>query len=180
MNHQSNEVWKSVAGYSGIYEVSNLGRVRSFHSLGGRRKHTARVAHRILTPARQHNGQMKVTLCKDGRHTDHYVSRLVAAAFLPVPPVYFLDGNPSNLSADNIRYCSRAESKKHTGGAGGGKVKLDAEQVQQIREKYAKGEPCRERYRKRTVTYADLAKEYEVGISTISHVINEVTHRQEI
>ena len=79
-----------------------------------------------------------------------------------------------NLAADNIRYCSWVESKKRTGGGSG--ARLTAEQVQQIREKYAAGEPCRGRYRKRTVTYSDLAEEYGVGIPTISHIVTGVTH----
>jgi len=172
------EVWKPIAGYAGLYDVSDRGRVRSYHAKGGRNRATTnKGTHRVLTPVVQPNGHRKITLCSGGAHVDHYVSRLVAAAFLAVPPVYFLDGDTSNLSADNIGYCSRAESMKHTGGTHSGIGKLDPVQVQQIREKYAAGEVCRGRYRRRTVTYVDLAQEYGVGVPTISHIVNRVTHK---
>jgi len=32
------EIWKDVAGYDGVYEISNLGRLKSNHNWGGKEK----------------------------------------------------------------------------------------------------------------------------------------------
>jgi hypothetical protein len=29
----ASEIWKEIAGYAGLYDVSNMGRVRSYHTL---------------------------------------------------------------------------------------------------------------------------------------------------
>lgn len=174
MNHDSNnEQWKPIAGYEGFYSISNRGRIKSYHTLGRiNSKVRSFKSFRFLSPTAKRNGQLQVTLCNSTGRTEHYVSRLVAAAFLPVPPVYFLDGNPHNLNADNIGYCSRSESKKHTAGRrsgviGDGKPKLTLEQVQQIRERHFEG----------NVTMTTLADEYGVNVTTISNIIRRETYK---
>jgi hypothetical protein len=108
------EVWKSIAGYEGLYEVSDLGRVRSFHTKGRRGCKLALTDKgtrvRILAPFPTPEGYLQVTLHKGGRQAGHYVSRLVIAAFSGEPIVFSIDGNKNNLAAGNLRYGTRYEA----------------------------------------------------------------------
>ena len=65
------EEWKDVVGYEGLYEVSNLGRVRN--------KQTGKV----LKPKMTHWGYYQLNLCNNGTRKTKTVHRLVAQAWIP-------------------------------------------------------------------------------------------------
>lgn len=69
-----NEKWKSITGYEGLYEVSDLGRVRSLNY-----RLTGKV--NVLNPG-INNGYLLVCLCKDGKKKMFFVHRLVVTAFI--------------------------------------------------------------------------------------------------
>jgi NUMOD4 motif len=83
------EVWKSVVGLEGYYEVSNLGRVRSVDrvvehkgAIGGR----VRRKGQIMTNSFDRNGYLQVCIRKEGKAIcPNKVHRLVAIAFTPQP-----------------------------------------------------------------------------------------------
>lgn len=64
------EVWKDIPNYEGLYKISNLGRVKSFVK-----------KERILRPADNGNGYMKVCLCKNGKQKYFLIHRLVYESF---------------------------------------------------------------------------------------------------
>lgn len=104
------EYWKSPEGFSGRYEVSSLGRVRSLTSARG----TPWKTGPVLLRARPHaGGYSRVSL----RRMDFYVHRLVAEAFVgPCPDGYqcaHLDGDPSNNAASNLQWVSPKENQSH-------------------------------------------------------------------
>lgn len=68
------EIWKSVKGYEGLYEVSDMGNVRSL-----RRKTTK---GKILKPAIDKDGYLRVSLSKNNQIKNYPVHRLVAIAFV--------------------------------------------------------------------------------------------------
>ncbi|WP_294166690.1 NUMOD4 domain-containing protein [uncultured Clostridium sp.] len=69
------EVWKEIRGYEGLYEVSNLGKVRRT-SISNRLHNDG-----ILKPIRRNN-YLKVVLSKEGNKTDYFM----------VLPEYNLEG----------------------------------------------------------------------------------------
>ena len=98
------ETWKSIARYEGLYEVSNLGRVRSLKF--GKTK--------ILKPADNGGGYLYVQLCKDGIRKNMFVHRLVASAFMPNPQnldtVNHKDEDKHNNNVSNLEWMSRTDN----------------------------------------------------------------------
>lgn len=74
-----NEIWKDIAGYEGLYQVSNMGRVKSLQST----KMHDRV--KILSPVCADGRYLRVSLYKDKKSKYFQVHRLVASAFLENP-----------------------------------------------------------------------------------------------
>lgn len=98
------EIWKPVEGFEGLYEVSNLGRVKSLSNNKSRKE-------RILKPAKTKNGYLYVGLCRNGKMKYFKVHRLVATAFIPnpegLPEVNHKDESKSNNCVSNLEFCDR-------------------------------------------------------------------------
>ena len=112
-----NEVWKPVAGYEGIYEVSNLGRVRSLDRVrvfrDGRTRHYPSV---MLSGKVGTHGYRAVVLA-NGSNRTVVVHRLVATAFVPHAHgrdwVNHVDGDKLNNRADNLEWVTPQENTAH-------------------------------------------------------------------
>src|SRR5688572_8966386 len=110
----SNENWKDVVGYEGIYLVSDLGRVRSLprevFQPGVIKSYP--INERILKPGIRSGRYLRVNLFRDGEASGVFVHRLVAIAFLPNPEnkrcVNHKDCNPSNNKLDNLEWCTHS------------------------------------------------------------------------
>lgn len=105
------EKFKPVKGYAGIYEISNLGRVKSISRIIERKDGNTRVTEdRIILPFLTKCGYHQIVLCKDGVRKKHYIHRLVANAFLPnlnnLPIINHKDENKLNNRVDNLEWCS--------------------------------------------------------------------------
>ena len=113
------EVWADIAGYDGLYHVSNAGRVLSLRRYDGR---GIEVRGGILKPNVGTTGYLYVNLRKDGRSVHKKIHRLVAAAFLrPEAGRYVVnhrDGNKLNNRIDNLEWCTQAENVAHAFGNG--------------------------------------------------------------
>lgn len=104
------EIWKPVSGFEGVYDVSNLGRVRRVSSfrpgLNG-----------LLTPRLAPNGYFKVRLTNCGKVKPARLHRIMAIAHLPgySPELVCAhkDGNPKNNSLSNLLWCTHNENMQH-------------------------------------------------------------------
>ena len=94
------EIWQPVEGYEGLYEVSNLGRVKSLKY--GKEK--------ILKSWNNGKGYLFVSLCRNGKMKHFKVHRLVSTAFIPnpegLPEINHIDENKSNNCLSNLEWCS--------------------------------------------------------------------------
>lgn len=105
------EIWKDIVGYEGLYQISNLGRVKSLkryvpHFKGGLKV----VPERMKTIFYQKDGRPRVELSKGNLNRKFFVYRLVAQAFIPNPNNYpcinHKDENPANNSIENLEWCT--------------------------------------------------------------------------
>ena len=92
------EIWKNIECFE-QYSVSNLGNVRNNQT------------GRILKPRKHTGGYMRVMLCKDKKHYDYYIHRLVAMAFISnpknLPEVNHKDEDKTNNVVENLEWCDR-------------------------------------------------------------------------
>lgn len=108
---ETQEIWKPIKGYEGLYEVSNLGRVKSIQRPSlYRGKYTRIIKERILKPNLKKEGYLDVHLRDRGR--DHFfkIHRLVAIAFIPnpdnLPQINHIDENKLNNRVENLEWCT--------------------------------------------------------------------------
>lgn len=97
------EIWKDILGYEGLYQVSNLGNVRSLnYRRSGKLK---------LLKQGTDNGYKRVELSKNGKKKKYWVHRLVAISFISNPNNYkevnHKDEDKSNNNVNNLEWCTR-------------------------------------------------------------------------
>ena len=108
------ENWKPVVGYESIYEVSDIGNVRSIDRIdnSGRRRKGKQLFLKKAT-----NGYMVATLCNQGKMKCFLVHRLVLTAFVgnckDGHEAMHLDGNKDNNVITNLRWGSHKENMHH-------------------------------------------------------------------
>lgn len=97
LKNDMEEIWKTVKGYNGYYQVSNTGKVRN--------------PNKVLTPnVGVKNGYVYVTLRKDKR----LLHRIVAETFIPnpfnKPEVDHINGIRTDNNVCNLRWVTRTET----------------------------------------------------------------------
>lgn len=139
------EIWKDILDYEGLYQVSNLGRVKSLGRIVPRagRLGAYRVRERILAAGPNSDGYPMVQLSKLGSVRPAKVHILVMRAFEgPCPEgheVLHRDGDRSNPAFVNLRYGTRKENMADAVahgtvvGPNNGNAKLSLDQVREIR-----------------------------------------------
>lgn len=109
------EIWKDITGYEGIYQVSNLGRVKRIGKY--RNQYKEWNSNVLLKPIDNSNGYLFVTLSKNNKTKQFYIHRLVAYAFIEntdkLPEVNHKDGNKQNNQIENLEWVTCSENIKH-------------------------------------------------------------------
>lgn len=107
------EIFKPVENYEGLYEISNLGRVRSLH------KATCNKSN-ILCARKHHRynyTSASILLNKKGKGKETQISRLVAQAFIPNPEnkpfVNHLDNDATNNIYTNLEWVTHRENVEY-------------------------------------------------------------------
>ena len=103
------EIWKPIKGYEGLYEVSNLGRVKRLpYSIIG--KGIRNFNGGVLKGSIARNGYVRVTLTKNAVNKFYHVHRLVAETFIEnpekLPLINHIDENRTNNRVDNLEWCT--------------------------------------------------------------------------
>lgn len=105
------EEWRPVVGYEGLYEISNLGRVKSLKGWNGKEYVSREKFLKSHISASTPNYSRKVVdLKKNGKRRTFRVHRLIAMAFIPnpdnLPEINHKDSNPLNNAISNLEWCT--------------------------------------------------------------------------
>lgn len=166
------EIWNNIIGFEGLYQVSNLGRVKSLGNNKSKKE-------RILKPIRvsKSNGYYRIHLSKNGKSKLMLLHRIVAIHFIPnplnYPEVNHIEGNKEDCRASKLEWVTRSLNKIHAykiglikpydmNGESGPNAKLTQNQVNEIRDKYTTG----------MFTHNALAELYNTSRMNITHIIN--------
>lgn len=163
-----NEEWRPVVGYEGLYEVSDMGNVRSLDRIIRQAARSGKVYEKairghMLRPGRMPGGHMSVSL---GRKNSRCVHDLVLTAFEGPRPegqeARHLDGAPANNRRGNLAWSSRGDNgrdkKWHNLPA---PYKLRPPEIASIKAALARGQ-----------VQAAIARDFNVSPSTI-HLIKK-------
>lgn len=104
------EIWKDIRGYEGLYQVSNLGNVRSLN-------YNRQNKIKNIKAVSNYRGYLKVSLSKNNIIKNKNVHRLVAEAFIVnpnnFPVVNHKDGNKHNNKIINLEWTTKSENTNH-------------------------------------------------------------------
>lgn len=173
------EIWKDIENYEGIYQVSNIGRVKSLDryvncSPNGKAKRFLKGI--VLRQISDKDGYQIVNLKKHQEGLYSRVHRLVAQAFIPntdnKPQVNHIDGVKYNNIVTNIEWATLSENRRHAYDTGlqDGKSregvknnfsKLNELEVLEIRKMYKKG----------LTNYKEIASMFNVTSGCIQRII---------
>lgn len=110
------EIWKDIKGYEGLYQVSNLGRVKSLQ-----REHKTSSKYiqkeKILSTNVGIRGYTLVSLWKDNKGVQYPLHRLVAKAFIPNPEnkpcIDHINTIRTDNRIENLRWVSHKENSNN-------------------------------------------------------------------
>jgi hypothetical protein len=111
------EQWKDIKGFEGMYQVSNLARIKSVERLRSNGSGMQLQPEKIKDIQTHMNGYKYVNLSKDNKNYTHRIHRLVAEAFIPntenKPDVNHMDTDKGNNLPHNLEWATKKENTKH-------------------------------------------------------------------
>lgn len=172
--NQEIEIWKDVRGYEGVYQVSNLGKIRSIDRLcvdvNGKNR---RMKGREILQAINTVGYKKVTLSANGESVNFLVHRIVAEAFIENSQnkrtVNHIDGNKHNNNALNLEWMSHSENERHAMNIG---IKVHKNSKPRRLNHEILAVSLSIKRDKETMTYQQLSKKYSMSFSSVWKALN--------
>lgn len=164
------EEWRDVIGYEALYQVSNLGRVKSFF----------KGVFKIRKPVLSKPGYFGINLYKNNLSKIIRIHILVAQAFIPnpegKPEVNHRFGNKRDNRVSELEWMTGSENKQHAydiglkkSGSDHPRAKFTAEQVRYIRNVCIPGD--------KEYGISALARKFGVSIGTISEMYHGDTYK---
>lgn len=179
------EIWKDIKGYEGIYQVSNLGRVKALEETwySGRNGYIKKTKPEHIMKYRlaKNTGYCLLKLTKEGKEKHVLVHRLVAETFIlnpnKLPEVNHIDGNKENNCVENLEWVTAKENISHAtrnklrviDGCNNWRAKMSPEDILFIRANY--------KPRDKICGRNALAKKFKCSVTVISNIIARRTYK---
>ena len=170
------EEWRDIQGYEGLYQVSNLGRVRSldrevYTSASSKRGSFVRSAKGAVMKQgkrpKDNGAYLFVILQRHGKSKAFCTHRLVAEAFIPNPDgksqVNHIDGNKANNAVSNLEWVTPKENTAHAFAHG---LRSDEERLRRTRKSVIRSDGMEFN------SITEAARSVEGSIQNISACIN--------
>lgn len=112
------EIWKDVKDYEGLYQVSNLGNLRSLDRIVFNPRYMFQTLKgKLISPVKEHTGYYQVRLNKFGKRETVKLHRLVLITFVGNPDnkaeVNHKNGIKSDNRLSNLEWVTRSENQQH-------------------------------------------------------------------
>lgn len=111
------EIWKDILGYEGLYQVSNMGRIKSLGRIKINHSKIQMVPERIKSLRKTKQGYLLVDLYKNNIQKTLRVHRIVAEAFIDnaekKETVNHINGDKSNNKVENLEWATPSEQNFH-------------------------------------------------------------------
>lgn len=161
----TNESWRDIPGYEGLYQVSSFGFVMSRERTG--------TKGGVLKPDLNRSGYQQVRLYKGNKSQVFYVHRLVMLAFNgdSTKQTNHINGQKADNRLSNLEYVTPSENAIHAIGLFGkwmgkgeesSQAKLSQAEVNQIKD-------MRGQYSQR-----ELARRFGISEAQVSRIINGI------
>jgi len=164
------EVWMDIKGFEGLYQVSNIGRVKSLErKVSGKLGSLRKLPEMLLKPIKK-DGYLRVTLQNKDRR-NYRIHRLVCEAFkdnkFMKPYVNHINGIKTDNRAENLECCTQKENMVHAKKNNLLKPKRGDESVNsKISEQDAK----KIKYEHIGLNQIQIAKIYGIDTTTVSKI----------
>lgn len=158
------EIWKDIPEYNGVYQISNIGRVKSVSN--GKYKKEKFLSICLV------GGYAQVSLSKDKKPKKYYLHRLLAICFLNKPIgkdfINHINGIKTDNRLENLEWCTQKENSIHAfknnlqvakKGDVHYKTKIFSKDVLEIKNS--------------DLSKDELATKYNVSKNTISRILNK-------
>ena len=118
MDNLVEEIWKDIPTYEGIYQASNLGKIKSLERIAIKKYRGNRVVkERIMLGTINEDGYLKVHFKNNNRNNSYFIHRLIAQTFIDNPynkeQINHKDGNKLNNKVDNLEWVTNLENQQH-------------------------------------------------------------------
>ena len=171
------EIWVDVKDFEGLYQVSNLGRIKSLCKTVERRGYgKLTFPEKILAPHVDKVGYPRMMFYRKGSIVRQSIHRVVAMSFIPnpegKPQVNHINSIRTDNRVENLEWCTALENMRHCfknnrhpaiKGENVVTAKLNDESVRYIRMKVNEG-----------VTKTELAEKFKVSRASIRLVVNRI------
>ena len=115
-----NEIWKDIKNYEGLYQISNLGRIKSLSFRNGMTQKQREKILKLYTNTK--NGYQYVSLSKNNKRTSLRVHCLLMEVFNPVEKkrgydknytINHINGIKTDNRLENLEWCSQSKNQIH-------------------------------------------------------------------
>lgn len=111
------EIWKDIIGYEGMYQISNLGRVKSLSRVIQKKSGSTGISKEKIMASADNQGYRIIYLHKDAQKEKFTIHRLVATAFIcnteNKTDINHINGIKSDNSIYNLEWVTKSENTLH-------------------------------------------------------------------